>query len=172
MVTIELPLRPVDFLPAGAKLESAIARVPNPTVEFGRKGARSMHDHETGAPSPTSRDPLDVTARLDELRALQDGWCEGTGRSPSDDGLDWYTFAFDRHFADGLPLPYLYPTPEGGVQAEWSIGGREISLEIDLEARTGVWHVLGSTANDEVERELNLTKSGDWNWIANELRCD
>lgn len=59
-------------------------------------------------------DPLDVRARLDDLRALSDGWLDGTGVAPPHAGLDWLASAFDRHFPDDLPLPHLYPTPEGG----------------------------------------------------------
>ena len=64
-------------------------------------------------------DPLDFGAQLDELRLLQDGWLEGEGIAPPSAGLDWLHDAFDRHFPDEAPLPYLYPTETGGVQAEW-----------------------------------------------------
>ena len=39
-----------------------------------------------------------------------------------------------------LPLPRIYPTPEGGVQMEWTLGRIDISLEIDLGDHTGYWH--------------------------------
>ena len=75
---------------------------------------------------------LDIPSRLDELRELKDGWIEGSGRAPDHSGLDWLTRSFEFYYPSSLGLPYAYPTPEGGIQFEWSIGTNEISLEIDL----------------------------------------
>ena len=104
-------------------------------------------------------DPLDVPARLDELRAMQDGWLDGAGKAPSHAGLDWLADAFARHYPDDAPLPYAYPTPEGGVQFEWTLGVHDISLEVNLNDRTAIWHRLDlSDVSDEgQEQELNLT---------------
>ena len=56
-------------------------------------------------------DPLDVPARLDELRGMQDGWLEGDGKAPPHSGLDWLSGAFaKRGYPDDIPLPYTYPT--------------------------------------------------------------
>ena len=63
-----------------------------------------------------------IGSQLDQLRLLKDGWLEGEGLSPPEAGLDWLRSAFDRHFPEEAPLPHLYPTETGGVQAEWSIG--------------------------------------------------
>jgi hypothetical protein len=109
--------------------------------------------------------PLDIRARLYELRALPDGWLEGKGISPSPAGLDWLAAAFEQRFAAKLRQPYLYPTAEGGIQAEWSMNPWEISLEIDLAAHTGHWHCLNlQTGNDE-SRQLDLNSLDSWRWL-------
>ena len=66
-------------------------------------------------------DPLDVPAQLSELREMEDGWLDGEGVAPGHELLDWLSAQFDRCYPDDLALPHIYPTVEGGVQAEWSI---------------------------------------------------
>lgn len=115
-------------------------------------------------------DPLDIPARLDEFRDMKDGWLEGEGAAPSLEGLDWLAAGFDRHFPDDLPLPYLYPTPEGGVQAEWSLSENEISLEVDLVTHHGAWHRLKMNNQADDVQELNLDDDNGWAWIVAEIR--
>ena len=118
----------------------------------------------------TALDPLDVPARLDEFRALKDGWLEGEGRAFSSEGLDWLATQFERRYPTDLPLPYLYPTPEGGVRAEWSEEANAVVLETDLDNHSAswLWFVRGSNADHE--RELNLDDAEDWSWWVNEVR--
>ncbi|MBF0611885.1 MAG: hypothetical protein HQL55_12265, partial [Magnetococcales bacterium] len=115
-------------------------------------------------------DPLDVSARLEEFRSLRDGWLDSKGRAPRKDGLDWLADAFDRHYPEDLPLPYLYPTGEGGIQAEWTLGEHEISLEVNLEAKRAEWQDLNMTTDEEQDKDLNLTEAGDWNWMVEQIR--
>ena len=115
-------------------------------------------------------EPNDVSARLDEFRSLADGWLEGKGKAPSKAGLDWFSAAFETRYPDELPLPYVYPTAEGGVQLEWSIAGHEVSLDISLETKQGQWHSLNMTTQDEATRELQLMRAEDWGWFNAEIK--
>ena len=122
--------------------------------------------------------PLDVPARLDEFRALRDGWADGMqyagdwgngyGKAPSPAGLDWLAAAFTRHYPQDAPLPHTYPTPEGGIQMEWSYGSQDISLEIDLETQQGEWCRLDLSSMDEAERNLTLDAAA-WQWLGAEI---
>ena len=76
--------------------------------------------------------PLDVTARLNELSRLEDGWLDGEGKALPIDGIKWLTECFDLYFLSGLQSPYLFPTEDGGICAEWSLVPLSVSLEIDL----------------------------------------
>lgn len=116
-----------------------------------------------------SIDPLDIPARMDEFRALQDGWLDGCGSAPSPQGLAWLGQCAAQNLG-GSPDPYIYPTPEGGVQFEWDIGSFRPSLEIDLETRVGEWHCLDLDADESYERELRLERPQDWQWLAKQLR--
>lgn len=118
----------------------------------------------------TLLDPLDIPARLDELRSLQDGWLDGKGVAPSTAGLDWLANAFDSKYPEDLPLPFVYPTADGGVRAEWSMEPYELSLEIDLSKKTGAWHQLKMDTDEEDARSLNLETDEDWTWLADRVR--
>lgn len=115
-------------------------------------------------------DPLDIRGRLDELHSLEDGWLDGAGKAPGSDELAWLAAGFDRYYPDDLPLPYLYPTTAGGVQAEWSLSDCEISLDINLVARRADWHTVDLETHDDNMQELDLNNDSSWAWIASEIR--
>jgi len=112
----------------------------------------------------------DIAVRVEELKALRHGWLDGKkGFAPDKAGLDWLTEAFQRNYPDELLPPYLYPTAEGGVQAEWSVSTWEVTLEINLERKRGEWHALEMTSEKEEEKSLNLDESDSWQWLATEI---
>ncbi len=115
-------------------------------------------------------DPLDVPARLDELRELKDGWLDGEGLAPNSEALDWLATSFDCRYPDDLPLPHVYPTLEGGVLAEWSSPPNEVSLDVNLATRQGEWHSLDVNTDAENARTLNLADNSGWTWIAEKIR--
>ena len=119
----------------------------------------------------TVLDPLDVAARLEEFRALEDGWFEGTGKAPNLKGLNWLADQFNRNFPDDLPLPYTFPTPKGRVEMEWPFDRQSIHLEIDIVEHRGNWLRYDKYADDnEEERDLDLNDESDWSWFAGEIR--
>ena len=113
---------------------------------------------------------LDVAARLDELRSLRGGWLDGEGRAPSQAGLDWFSGSFESNYPEDLPLPYLYPTAEGGVLAEWTLGQHEISLEVDFGSKQGEWHNLNMATDREEEQLLKLCEVSGWGWLVVRIR--
>lgn len=115
-------------------------------------------------------DPLDVPARLDEFRSLHNGWLEGHGLAPTSAGLDWLASAFDQYYPLTAPLPYLYPTEEGRIQAEWSIDANEISLVIDLSACRGQWHRLNMATDKEEMTEIDLHSPESWRQLGERLQ--
>ncbi len=110
--------------------------------------------------------PLDVATQLADLARLEDRWLDGDGRAPDCDGLAWLAERFERNRPSDLPSPYLYPTVEGGVLAEWSLSPHEISLEVDLGARMGEWHALNLETDAEDRQTCDLGSDGEWVWLA------
>lgn len=115
-------------------------------------------------------DPNDIAARLDDLRTLRSGWLNGKGVAPSPSGLDWLGRAFEAHYPEHLPLPYLYPTAEGEVRAEWSLHRFDVSLEVELDKRAAAWHALNLDDDREVARELDLDAASGWEWIVSQIQ--
>lgn len=114
--------------------------------------------------------PLDISAQLDDLRLMKNGWLEGEGVAPPHEGLDWLSQVFDDHYSENLPPPYLYPTEEGGVQAEWSFKQDEVSLRIDLGNHVGGWHALNMETDADASRTLNLDRAESWDWIGRQIQ--
>ena len=110
----------------------------------------------------TLLDPLDISARMDELRNLRDGWLDGEGNAPVAQRLSELEALFDAHYPDTLEPPHLYPTPDGNLSAEWSLAPFEVSLEIKLQDMTAQLHVL--KLNDDTERseQLDLALASGW----------
>ncbi len=104
----------------------------------------------------TQMDPLDIEARLEELAQLEDGWLDGKGLALNKNALSILARAFDEYFSPYLGLPYLYPTPEGGVQAEWTLGQWEVSLEIALPSMIAEYQAVNINTNESHELELSL----------------
>ena len=116
-------------------------------------------------------DALDVGEQLDEMRLMEDGWLEGGGLAPPAAGLDWLSRSFDRRFPEDAPLPHLYPTEAGGVQAEWSLGPNEVTFEVNLNTHYGEWHALNMETDAVSERTLNCDDGGDWEWLAAQIKA-
>ena len=113
-----------------------------------------------------SPETLDVPYSLELLKELKNGWLDGEqGVAPDHNGLDWLGNTFIRYYPDSLPLPYTYPTPEGGVQMEWLFENTEFEFEfaVNLSTRRGEWFRY-ETSNDDKDIicKINLEKSDDW----------
>lgn len=115
-------------------------------------------------------DALDIAARLDELRPLKNNWLEGRGVAPPNEGLDWLSQKFSQLYPEDLPLPFLYPTEEGGVRAEWPLEPHEVSLDIDLATHAAEWHILNMETDDEESKTLDLNEAKNWEWMVQRIQ--
>ena len=115
-------------------------------------------------------DPLDIGIRIDELKLLKEGWLDGKGVPPARQGLDWLETSFDVLYPADVALPYLFPTPEGRVLAEWLLSPWSPSVEIDIVAKSGDWHALNLETDAEDTRTLDLSNPTDWEWLAERIR--
>lgn len=90
---------------------------------------------------------------LSELKDLRAGWLDGEGEPVSRRALIEMRRLLDE-IGQQLPLPRLYPTPDGGVRAEWTIGRRELSIVV---AEDGYFahlldHDSGAAPSEEGEK--------------------
>jgi hypothetical protein len=108
-------------------------------------------------------DPLDVPARLESLALLRDGWLDGGGVGLSSAGLTWLSKAWTSAWPDDLPLPHVYPMPEGGVQLEWGTALVAATVELDLGSRRASVLVSGVSDGDVLEEiSSNLGEPNEW----------
>lgn len=100
----------------------------------------------------------DIDARLELLAGLEDGWLDGEGERLDPDRLHEIGELLERMTSSrGLPPPYLYPTSEGNIQAEWTFGNWEVSLTFQVShgAVVGMAVNVETDADDEIEISLN-----------------
>ncbi|MCE5223424.1 hypothetical protein LLG10_04450 [bacterium] len=107
-------------------------------------------------------DNLDITVQLEQLSLLKDGWLDGKGIAPDSSLLNWLTSEFNSNYETSLPLPYFYPTPEGGIQAEWSNDKWEISLHIDLKSSKSSLQAVNIISKEIQEKDINLKIISGW----------
>ena len=100
--------------------------------------------------------PIEMNTRWEELARLKDGWLDGKGKALDGFALQRLAHRFDEPFAPDLPLPYLYPTPEGGVQAEWTLGSWEVSLAISLPDLSAEYQAVNIHSGESHELRLSL----------------
>ena len=112
----------------------------------------------------TALDPLDVPARLDDLRLLKAGWLDGGGKALDGVALDQLATSFTTYYPNDLPLPYTFPTAGGGVQFEWRIGGVTPEIEIDLASLQGDW-----LSDDDDEAVIDLATTEGWTDLARRI---
>ena len=101
-------------------------------------------------------DPLDPIAQIEQLRQLPAGWLDGKGVPPSTQLLDQISTWLESHLHDEQPSPRLYPTPEGGVEAEWLIGRLDLSIEFEPNSNTVQWHAMDLDRNTVEEDTVPL----------------
>lgn len=107
-------------------------------------------------------DELDIELRLSELLKLKNGWMDGKGKAIEPSNTEWLLKGFCEHYEENIPLPRLFPTLEGGVQAEWALGSQEITLEFDLISRTGFYQSLDSITFEVIEEVLDFSELETW----------
>lgn len=83
---------------------------------------------EAAAQAEVERSSL--RSRLLELWALQPGWLDGAGEAIDRAVLRRVQLLLDQLTSRAVPRPHVFPTPEGGVQLEWSRAPREISVTL------------------------------------------
>lgn len=69
--------------------------------------------------------------RFDELAALPAGWLDGEGVPLDAVVLDRARRILAELLNFDVPRPRMFPTPKGGIQAEWTVAGHEISVTFE-----------------------------------------
>ena len=106
---------------------TCVPRNASPRVDFLNKN--NMMAEATDCPTTLER-------QMELLAALDEGWYDESSRSYDPSELQWATTLLRSAItAFELPTPYIYPTPEGRVRAEWSTSDSEVIVTVDLRGR-------------------------------------
>ena len=114
--------------------------------------------------------PRDIDGQVESLRAVPAGWADGYGEAVNRDGLAWlhHVMLTKISFGDDI-MPYMYPTEDGNVSVEWTIGSVVADLEINLDTHQALWGQSNRVSHENFERDLNLDEESDWEWLKNTL---
>lgn len=115
-------------------------------------------------------DNLDIFVQIEELAELQPGWFNGKGQQFQEHDLKWFGEKFYNLYDPALPLPRLYPTPDGTIQAEWSTDNYEVSLEINLSDQTSEYQSVNINTTNSDDLSLNLQHVDAWKKLNNKLK--
>jgi hypothetical protein len=83
-------------------------------------------------------DPEDLVSlddRLDELASLNTGWLDGEGVRPDALVLERARRMLADLLTFEVPRPRVFATPDGGVQAEWTVSEHEISVTFEPDGK-------------------------------------
>ena len=113
----------------------------------------------------------DIKAQISSLRKLQDGWLDGTGKGCDPGGLANLEEQLVSHYPSYAPELRLYPTGDGGVQAEWWIGNYNAVLGVFLDGTTlAEWSDCNLQTMVENVRSVNINDDQDWEWVVQRLQ--
>jgi hypothetical protein len=90
------------------------------------------------------------------LLDLAPGWLDGEGLPPSPKLLDLVGEWLEEHQRKDGQHPRVFPTPEGGVEAEWRIGMLDLSIEFDPSSATAEWHAMDLDQGTVDEQRVEL----------------
>ena len=98
----------------------------------------------------------DLLSQIERIRTLHNAWHDGDGLTPSSHLLNQISTWLVSHLRDEQPTPRLYPTPEGGVEAEWMIGRLDLSIEFEPNSNAVQWHAMDLERNTVEEDTVPL----------------
>ena len=119
---------------------------------------------------PELQHPRNIAEQIEWLASLPDGWLDGAGKAVNRQGLAWLRHALRSKINfDHATMPYLYPTEEGNVQAEWNLGNTAADMEINLTTRQAVWGESKLDTGHNAEHTINLNEETGWQWLKTKL---
>jgi hypothetical protein len=108
-----------------------------------------------------------IGCRLEELKLLKEGWLDGKqGKSLNPQNLTRLENSWNKYYPKTLQSPCLYPTPDGNIQAEWSLGTFNVILKIDIEQQNGICQIMdmstGIDSKNDQELSFDFKNNKEW----------
>jgi hypothetical protein len=154
----------LDFRPlTDSEFEKAMERAPN-VVQLVGSGLYDGEEKlrrlvEVSVIFDDDQPRLPFEDRLDEIATAEEGWFEEGNPAPSMAAVEAMRQFITLIIQDGMPAPYIYPTPDGGVAAEWSNGDWEASANIGIGGDSIEFHAINAQSLKELRNIYKLTSS-------------
>ncbi len=98
-----------------------------------------------------------LDARFAELGELREGWFEPGSPRLDPSGLASFKSFIRQVVTEGITTsPFIYPTPDGGIQAEWSFPSWEVSAKASLTNGVLYLHATHLEGDDIWDTEIKL----------------
>ena len=125
----------------------------------------------TGAHIYHKNKPMTTRDRLESFKELKDGWTPDLSSvAPDHAGMDWLADVFEKNYPDDAPTPYTFPTGDGSIVLEWKVGEVDADLEVNLQARTGMWHVYRPGRKNTWREGLVMDRQF-WPWLVKQVKA-
>lgn len=95
-------------------------------------------------------------SRLEEIRVTPAGWYDDENPAPSKSAIEAMRSLLSDISMQPVPLPHLYPLPNGGIAAEWTIGAWEASAEVDETGSQVTLNAVNTDTVEEVDKVIDL----------------
>lgn len=93
--------------------------------------------------------------RLAEIASTPAGWYSGDNSAPDAGAIARMSELVTLITAEaGVPMPYLYPLPDGSITGEWTRGDWEIGATVTLPNLTVELHALNVETDEELDVEI------------------
>lgn len=105
----------------------------------------------------------DLLIRVRQLMGLSKGWLgQGEGEPLDASGAEWAADVL-RKLAQksAIGAPAVYPTPDGGLQAEWTSTEWEVSMTFNLASKAAFLQAVSLDGDEKKDLDLTLSVVGN-----------
>ena len=106
--------------------------------------------------------------QLTRLLEIEDGWNGPSSKAIDPENLELARKVLTRHWLPDMPIPFVFPMENGGVNLEWFIGNTEHGLEIDFETNKCLWEWWNSKEQREFMHTFDLADVDSWRKLQKE----
>ena len=106
-----------------------------------------------------------INQQLDYMLNIPDEWNGPGSTAISAQDIVWLRDILKQYWLADMPIPFLFPMENGGIELEWYISYSEHGLEIDFETKTGLWDFWDNKSDQEHSETLDLTLIKSWHRI-------
>lgn len=108
--------------------------------------------------SDDESEAFEFHARLDQIARAEAGWFDGENPAPSPEAVEAMRSALSSigELDEVASRPHLYPSPEGGVAAEWDHNGWSASLDVFPSSNEAKFHATHLSSRETFRESIGL----------------